>query len=290
MKLVRFGERGQERPGLWLADGCGKGNPGILDIRAQAFDIEDFNALFFTRRGLTRVANLMHESKKSIIAADTVRLAPPLPAPGKIICVGKNYADHAAEFDSEVPKAPVLFAKAPSSWIGPHDPILLRPGVTRLDAEAELAVIIGREARNVTDSEALSYVAGYTVLNDVTDRDAQRDDKQWFRGKSGDTYCPVGPWWVTADKVPDPQALRVFSKLNGTILQDGHTSRMLFPIARLIAFASVSMTLNPGDVISTGTPSGVGFARNPPILLKGGDVIEVGVEGIGELRNSVRSV
>ncbi len=290
MKLVRFGERGQERPGLWLADGCGNDKPGILDIRAQAFDIEDFDARFFTRWGLARVANLTHESKKAIIPADTVRLAPPLPAPGKIICVGKNYADHAAEFDAEVPKAPVLFAKAPSSWIGPHDAILLRPGVTRLDAEAELAVIIGREARNVVESAALSYVAGYTVLNDVTDRDAQRDDKQWFRGKSGDTYCPVGPWWITADEVPDPQALRVFSKLNGTTLQDGHTSRMLFPIARLIAFASASMTLNPGDVISTGTPSGVGFARTPPVLLKNGDVIEVGVEGVGELRSAVRSV
>ena len=289
MKLVRFGDRGRERPGLWLDDGCGPGIPGILDIRAQSFDIEDFNALFFSRWGIARVAHLPREARKSIVRAGSVRLGPPLPAPGKIICVGKNYADHAAEFDAEVPKSPILFAKAPSSWLGPADDIILGAGVTRLDAEAELAVVIGRTAHHVDSAHAMNCVAGYMCLNDVTDRDAQRDDKQWFRGKSGDTYCPVGPWWVTADEVPAPQNLRVESLLNGVTLQDGHTSRMLFPISSLIAFASRYMTLHPGDVISTGTPSGVGFARNPPMLLKHGDSIEVRIEGIGSLLNRVRN-
>ena len=288
MKLVRFGDAGHERPGLWLENGCGAGKPGILDIRAQAFDIEDFTPHFFTQWGPERVARLTEESRKSIVPASDVRLGPPLPPTGSLICIGKNYADHAAEFDSEVPSAPVLFGKAMSSVIGPRDPILCPAETTRLDAEAELAVVIGRTARHVTEADAMSVVAGYTVMNDVTDRDAQQEAKQWFRGKSGDTFGPMGPWLVTADEVRDPHQLRVYSRLNGTALQDGHTSKMIFRIPALIAYITRTITLQPGDAISTGTPSGVGFARKPPVLLKDGDVIEVGVDGVGTLRNTVR--
>jgi 2-keto-4-pentenoate hydratase/2-oxohepta-3-ene-1,7-dioic acid hydratase in catechol pathway len=156
-----------------------------------------------------------------------------------------------------------------------------------VDAEAELALVIGRRARRVEEIQALEFVAGYAALNDVTDRDAQRDGRQWFRGKSCDTFCPMGPWLVTADELGDPRGLRVYSKLNGRILQDGNTKDMIFPIPHLIAFISRSITLEPGDVISTGTPAGVGFARKPPQLLNAGDVIEVGVDRIGELRNPV---
>lgn len=270
MKLVRFGPPGRERPGVWLPE-------GLLDIRAQAFDIEDFDAHFFARAGVERVRALTRERGRKIIPATGVRLGPPIPPAGKIICLGKNYADHAAEFDSEIPKRPLLFGKAASSVIGPHDPIRIPPGAARVDAEAELAVVIGAGGR----------IAGYTALNDVTDRDAQRDDRQWFRAKSLDTFCPLGPWWVTADEIPDPQALRVRSRLNGQPLQDGNTRDMIFPIAFLLDYIGRQIRLDPGDLISTGTPSGVGFARTPPALLRAGDVIEIEIEGVGALKNPV---
>jgi 2-keto-4-pentenoate hydratase/2-oxohepta-3-ene-1,7-dioic acid hydratase in catechol pathway len=270
MKLVRFGPPGAERPGLWLED-------GILDVRAQAFDIEDYDAHFFTHWGVERLRRLLLEKKKTRIPAGTVRLGPPIATPQKIMCLGKNYADHAVEFDAEIPTSPILFSKAPSSLIGPNDSIIVPRGSTRVDAEAELAVVMG----------ASNSIAGYTVLNDVTDRDAQRDGKQWFRGKSSDTFCPLGPYLVTPDEIADAQAVRVYSKLNGKILQDGNTKEMIFPIAQLIPFISRTITLRPGDLISTGTPAGVGFARKPPVFLQPGDVIEVGVDGVGELRNPV---
>jgi 2-keto-4-pentenoate hydratase/2-oxohepta-3-ene-1,7-dioic acid hydratase in catechol pathway len=280
MKLCRYGAPGHERPGVWMGD-------KILDARAMAFDIEDINAHFFSHWGVERLQALLKESGAKWVDAKSVRLGPPVARPGKIICLGKNYADHAAEFDAEIPTSPILFSKATTSLIGPHDPIVLPSGSKRVDTEAELALVIGKTARRVSESDAAAHIAGYTVLNDVTDRDAQRDGKQWFFGKSFDGFCPLGPFLVTPEEVRDPQHLRVWSRLNGVTLQDGNTKNMLFPIPRLIAFISAQITLEPGDIVSTGTPAGVGFARNPPVLLKPGDKVELGVEGVGEQRNAV---
>lgn len=285
MKLVRYGEPGRERPGVWVEDQAGHAR--ILDVRAMAFDIEDFNGHFFSHWGVERLRALLKEKDTKWLDAQTARLGPPVARPGKIVCLGKNYADHAAEFDADIPTSPILFSKASTSLTGPHDPIAIPPGSQRVDLEAELAFVIGKTARRVTEAEALGHVAGYTVLNDVTDRDAQRDGKQWFRGKSFDGFCPLGPFLVTPDEVPEPQHLRVWSKVNGATLQDGNTSNMLFAIPHLIAFISATITLEPGDIVSTGTPAGVGFARNPPILLHAGDTVELGVDGVGIQRNSV---
>lgn len=284
MKLVRFGDAGHERPGVWLED---RGAAEILDVRAMAFDIADYDAHFFTHWGIDRVRGLLREKQQKRIPAAGVRLGPPVARPANLICVGKNYADHAAEFDGKPPTEPILFAKSTTTLIGPQDAIRRQDGFTDVDAEAELAVVIGAPAQRVSEAEALSFVAGYTALNDVTERRAQREAGQWFRGKSFDTFCPVGPCLVTADEIPDPQQLAVRSRLNGTTLQDGHTRTMLFPVARLIAYISATLTLHPGDLIATGTPAGVGFARKPPVLLRAGDVIEVEIERVGSLRNSV---
>lgn len=284
MKLVRFGEPGRERPGVWLED---RGSAEILDVRAMAYDIADYDAHFFTHWGPDRLRGLLAESRQARLPAAGRRLGPPVAPPRHIICIGKNYADHAAEFDGTLPAAPLLFAKAGGSFAGPHDDIRVPPGFDDVDAEAELAVVIGRRVHAITEGDALGAVAGYTALNDVTERAAQREGQQWFRGKSFDTFCPCGPCLVTADELGDPQGLRVASRLNGKVLQDGHTRQMIFGVARLIAYISRTLTLEPGDIIATGTPAGVGFARKPPVLLKPGDLIEVEVERIGVLRNPV---
>jgi 2-keto-4-pentenoate hydratase/2-oxohepta-3-ene-1,7-dioic acid hydratase in catechol pathway len=287
MKLVRFGAPGQERPGVWLED---RGAPEILDVRAMAFDIEDYDAHFFTHWGLERLRGLLVETEQRRIDANGVRLGPPVARPANIICVGKNYADHAAEFGGEAPTEPILFAKAPTSIIGPRDPIRLPRGWTELDAEVELAVVIGCVTANVDPPRALDCVAGYLVLNDVTERRAQREGGQWYRGKSFDTFCPVGPYLVTADEIIDPQRLCLRSRLNGAPLQQGNTRDMVFSVAEIISYISRTMRLQPGDIIATGTPSGVGFARNPPLFLGAGDVIEVEIDGLGATRNTVELV
>ncbi|HMP89063.1 MAG TPA: fumarylacetoacetate hydrolase family protein [Kiritimatiellia bacterium] len=284
MKLVRFGPPGRERPGLLLDV---NGSPHILDVRGMAFDIEDYNRHFFTHHGIERVAALSREPNRKLIEASRVRLGPPIARPGKIICVGKNYADHAREFDSVVPTSPVLFSKATTTLIGPHDSIVVNDGDTSTDAEVELAVVIGREAVRVSESEAMHYVAGFTVLNDVTDRRAQKEGMQWFRGKSFDTFCPMGPFLVTADELEIDRGTALRSRKNGETLQDGHTRDMIFTVPYLISFISRSITLEPGDVIATGTPAGVGFARNPPVFLNPGDTISCEIDGIGQLANNV---
>jgi 2,4-diketo-3-deoxy-L-fuconate hydrolase len=282
MKLCRFGQTGVERPGVFV-DGR------ILDVRASAFDIEDYNGHFWTHWGVDRLRNLLREQNLKWVDASQVRLGPPIARPGKVIAVGKNYADHAAEFDAELPTRPILFGKAVTSLTGPSDPIVLPRGSRRIDLEAELAVVIGRTARRVPEQDALSCVAGYTVMNDLTDRDAQAEGKQWFHGKGFDGFAPLGPFVVSPDEVPDPQRLRVRSSINGKTLQDANTRDMIFPVARLIAFISADITLEPGDVISTGTPGGVGFARNPPVLLRDGDRVEIEVESVGIQRSTVKA-
>lgn len=280
MKLVRFGPPGRERPGVWIEEFAPGGGAGILDVRAMAFDLEEYDARFFEQGGLIRLRELLREPGRIVRPAEGLRLGPPL-KPGQILCLGKNYAEHAAEFGGGVPAVPVVFAKALSALQGPSDPIVLPSGSNVVDGEAELAFVIGRRARRVAERDALSFVAGYTVLNDVTDREAQRAGGQWFYGKSRDGFCPLGPWFVTADEVPDPHALRVFARLNGETLQDDTTANMVFRIPRLIEYLTAGLTLEPGDVVATGTPSGIGSARKPPRVLREGDRLETGVDRLG---------
>jgi len=284
MKLVRFGPHGRERPGVWIADAFGAGRHGILDVNAMAFDIADYDAHFFAHGGLRRLPALLAEPRRVVVPAEGVRFGPPIARPGKILALGKNYAEHAREFGGPPAEVPVVFSKAVTALTGPFDPIRLPPFSRRVDGEVELAVVIGRRARRLTEENAMEVVAGYCVLNDVTDRDAQRAGQQWFYGKSFDTFCPLGPWLVTAEEVPDPHALRLWSRLNGEPLQEGNTADMIAQIPRILAYISAGITLEPGDVIATGTPAGIGSARTPPRLLQPGDVLETGVEGLGAQR------
>jgi 2-keto-4-pentenoate hydratase/2-oxohepta-3-ene-1,7-dioic acid hydratase in catechol pathway len=208
---------------------------------------------------------------------------------GKIICAGMNYRDHAEETGLAVPERPVLFAKWPNALIGPGDPIVLPSLTAQVDYEAELGVVIGRRSRDLEVGDALDAVGGYVCVNDVSARDLQFADGQWTRAKSLDTFCPVGPRIVPATDVPDPQALRIRCLVNGEALQDSSTSNMVFSVAELVAYASRGMTLEPGDLIATGTPAGVGFTRKPPIFLRPGDEVTVEIEGVGELTNPVRA-
>ena len=286
MKLVRYGAPGAERPGIWL-DATKKEPARILDVRGMVFDIEDYDARFWATHGVERLQALLKEPNLKTIPAEGVRLGPPVAPPRQIICLGKNYRDHAKEFDAKVPEFPVYFSKSPGSLSGPHDPIRLKPGMERVDGEAELAVVIGKRARDVQEGEALAYVAGYAVLNDVTDRDLQKQRLQWFFAKSADSFGPMGPWLVTRDEIKRPHALGIRQRVNGEILQESKTSQMIFRIDMVLADLSRVLTLEPGDVISMGTPGGIGSARKPPVVLHDGDVVECEIDGIGTLRNPV---
>jgi 2-keto-4-pentenoate hydratase/2-oxohepta-3-ene-1,7-dioic acid hydratase in catechol pathway len=216
------------------------------------------------------------------------RLGPPVPDPEKFICLGLNYRDHAAEAKMDAPPAPILFSKFRNSLVGPHDPIVLPAAAKeRVDYEAELGVVIGPRTKDVSEDEALSRVAGYTVVNDVSARDLQMQTTQWLAGKALDTFAPCGPALVTADEIPDPQRLQLRTRVNDEVLQDASTAEMIFSVAETIAFLSRLMTLEPGDLIATGTPAGVGFARKPPVYLKDGDIVEIEIDGLGALRNPV---
>jgi 2-keto-4-pentenoate hydratase/2-oxohepta-3-ene-1,7-dioic acid hydratase in catechol pathway len=222
------------------------------------------------------------------ITMSEATLESPVTAPSKIVAIGLNYADHARESGVEPPKAPVAFVKTPNSIVGPGQDIrYAKDDTAEVDYEAELAVVIGRRASRVSQDEALDYVFGYTCCNDVSARDAQFADGQWVRGKSFDTFCPLGPWIVTADEIADPQALHIACRVNGQTLQDSTTGEMIFGVAEIISYMSRFITFEPGDVIATGTPFGVGFARTPPVYLLNGDTVEVEVEGIGVLSNPV---
>jgi 2-keto-4-pentenoate hydratase/2-oxohepta-3-ene-1,7-dioic acid hydratase in catechol pathway len=223
------------------------------------------------------------------VALDAVRLLAPVPRPGKVIGIGLNYRDHAAESGQPIPTAPILFPKFANSVIGPGQAIVIPPETAEPDYEAELGVVIGRTAHRVAEDDALSYVAGYTCVNDVSARDLQFESSQWMLGKAIDTFLPCGPWLVTADEIPDPQALAVRLTLNGEELQSSSTAQMVFGVAELVASLSRTMTLEPGDLIATGTPPGVGFARKPPIWLRDGDEVSVEVERVGTLTNPVRA-
>jgi 2-keto-4-pentenoate hydratase/2-oxohepta-3-ene-1,7-dioic acid hydratase in catechol pathway len=235
-------------------------------------------------KSMARVETL---PRGSVLPRADVKLGPPVPRPGKLICVGLNYRDHAAESNMAVPKSPVTFSKYVTSVIGEHAPIALPEVSSQVDYEAELAVVIGRRAKHVPIERAWEHVLGYTNLNDVSARDLQFADGQWQRGKSCDTFAPMGPAIVTHDEVGDPHALRIRLRLNGTTLQDSSTEQLIFGIDHIVSFLSQTVTLEPGDVIATGTPPGVGFARKPPVFLKACDVVEVEVEKLGVLSNPV---
>jgi len=217
----------------------------------------------------------------------TAKLRAPIARPNKITCIGLNYADHAREQGIEPPGAPIFFLKSHNTICGPGDPIRLPPNSTQVDYEAELAVVIGKRGGRIPESDAHAYIAGYTILHDVSARDMQFADKQWYRGKSCDTFAPTGPWIVTADEIPDPHNLRICLALNGETMQDSSTANLIFKAPFLVSYLSQSITWEVGDLISTGTPPGVGFARKPPVFLKSGDTVSVSVEGIGTLTNPV---
>lgn len=225
--------------------------------------------------------------KGILFETSSVRLVAPVPRPGKLICIGLNYRDHAIESNMPIPERPVVFSKFSTAVIAPGEPVRLPTASTQVDYEAELGVVIGRQARKVPQSGALDYVLGYTIINDVSARDFQFADGQWQRGKSCDSFAPMGPSIVTADSVSNPHNLGIRLTLNGNVMQDSNTDQFIFDITKLIAFLSDTITLEPGDVIATGTPPGVGFARKPPVFLKDGDVMEIEIEKIGKLRNPV---
>jgi 2-keto-4-pentenoate hydratase/2-oxohepta-3-ene-1,7-dioic acid hydratase in catechol pathway len=244
------------------------------------------------RRALGIVVSRAGEMRKKVIPGlftplRSARLRTPIAHPNKITCIGLNYADHAREGGHEPPPAPIFFLKSHNTICGPGDPIKLPPNSTQVDYEAEFAVVIGKRGNRIPESDAPKYIAGYTILHDVSARDMQFGDKQWYRGKSCDTFAPTGPWIVTPDEIPDPHNLRISLTLNGETMQDSNTSNLIFKVPFLISYLSQSVTWEVGDLISTGTPPGVGFARKPPVFLKAGDTVSVTVEGIGTLTNPV---
>ena len=255
------------------------------------FDMDDewFQTARATAEAVVRDNNAFAEAKQKgwLLAETDAYWFAPVPRPGKLICIGLNYRDHAAESKLAIPEKPVVFSKFSSCVIAPGEPVVLPPQSMQVDYEAELAVVIGRRAKNVSADHAYDYVLGYTAFNDVSARDFQFADGQWQRGKSCDTFGPMGQTIVTADLVPDPHKLSIKLTLNGQTMQDSNTDQMIFGVPRLIEFLSETITLEPGDLIATGTPSGVGFARNPPVFLQPGDQMEVLIEGIGGLGNPV---
>lgn len=279
MKLVRYGTPGKEKPGL-------VDEAGVL--RDLSSVINDIDAQALGREGLARLAKIDPQQLPQV--SDQPRYGTPVAHVGKMICVGMNYAEHAAETNAPVPEMPVIFMKATSAIMGPNDDVVIPQGSIKTDWEVELGVVIGDTARSVSVEDALSHVAGYLVVNDLSERDFQFEHGgQWVKGKSCDTFGPLGPWLVTADEVPDPQNLGLWLEVNGHRYQNGHTRTMIFNVAKLVSHISRYMTLLPGDVISTGTPAGVGLGQKPQVYLRPGDVIELGIEGLGQQRQQVRA-
>lgn len=235
----------------------------------------------------TNARHIFDAGNQELLSLDSIELGPPIPDPDKIVCLGLNYADHAAEAKMAIPEVPVLFAKFRNSLTGPYSSIVLPRNSTAIDYEAELAVVIGKICKDVAEKEALSYVAGYTIMNDVTARDLQMRTPQWTAGKALDTFAPMGPGIVPAAEIPDPQILEVITRLNGQERQHSNTAKMIFSVAKAIEFISSIMTLVPGDIIATGTPSGVGFIQHPPIFMREGDLVEVEIERVGRIANKV---
>lgn len=280
MKLIRFGEPGAERPGLLLKDGRRVAAPTLC---------ADYNERFFGAGGLERLKEWAAGDLSGMEQVpEEVRWGPPVARPSKIVCVGLNYRAHAEETGAAIPAEPVLFMKSTSAWSGPFDEVWLPPGSQKLDWEVELAVVIGRTMKRVPEAAALDHVAGYAVMNDYSERSWQKErGGQWSKGKSGDTFAPFGPWLATPDEIGDPGNLGLQLSLNGTVKQHSNTSDLIFGVAQVISYISHFMTLLPGDVVSTGTPSGVGAGHRPELYLKAGDVVEATVAGLGTQRQRV---
>jgi len=277
MKLLRYGPRGQEKPGLLDREG---------KIRDLSGVIRDIGPGTLSPAALGKLRQLDPASLPAV--AGNPRLGPCVGNVSKLVCVGLNYVDHAKEGGMPIPTEPVLFMKAISAISGPHDEVMLPKGAEKGDWEVELGIVIGSTAQYVSQQDALKHVAGYCIVNDVSERNYQLErGGNWSKGKSADTFCPMGPWLVTVDEVPDPQALDLFCEVGGQRMQNGSTRNMIFSCAQIVSYISHFLTLTPGDVIPTGTPAGVGLGKKPPRFLKPGDVMRLGITGLGEQRQTV---
>ncbi len=274
MKLIRFGTFGNEKPGVHL-------NGKNYDVSSF---VNDFDETFFANDGLQKLANELTNTKDLIKEiSDDTRLGCPVARPSKIVCVGLNYAKHARETNAAIPSEPILFLKSTTSIVGPNDAIIIPKNSVKTDWEVELAVGISKRASYVEEQDAMNYIAGYCLHNDISERAFQLErGGTWDKGKGCDSFAPLGPWLVSKDEIPDPHHLRLWLSLNGKIVQDSNTDDLIFNVPYLISYISQFMTLLPGDIISTGTPAGVGLGMNPPLYLKPGDVVELGIDGLGK--------
>ena len=277
MKLLRYGPAGEEKPGLLDQDGT---------IRDLSSVIDDVNGGTLSPESIERLSGIEPGSLPAVTAE--ARLGTCVGNIGKLVCIGLNYSDHAKESGMPIPTEPIVFMKATSCISGPNDDIELVRGSQKTDWEAELGIVIGSHTKYVSEANALEHVAGYCVVNDVSEREWQLERQgQWIKGKSGDTYGPIGPWMVTRDEVPDPQALAIWLEVNGHRYQDGNTATMIFSARTIVSYLSQCMSLQPGDVIATGTPPGVGQGQNPQVFLKAGDVVTLGLDGLGSQQQTV---
>lgn len=274
MKLIRFGEMGAEKPGILLDSGK------RIDLSSY---FDDFDRNFFENSGIERLTKLINDSGVYFIEVDeNIRWGSPLAWPSKLICIGLNYESHARESGMDIPKEPIIFFKSTSAICGAYDDLLLPRNSTKTDWEVELAFVIGKRASYVEEVDAMDYVAGYLLHNDYSEREFQLErGGQWVKGKSCDSFAPLGPWFLTKDEIPDPHNLRLWTKVNGQLMQNGDTSDLIFKIPFLVHYLSQFMTLIPGDIVSTGTPFGVGMGLKPPQYLKKGDRVEIGIDGLG---------
>ena len=279
MRLNRFGAVDKEKPGILLANG------NRLDVSAFC---DDFDESFFGNNGIEKLQIWLDKNQDNCpIVNNDVRLGPPLKRPSKIVCVGLNYAKHAAESGMSIPDEPVLFFKATTAIVGPNDPIIIPKGSKKTDWEVELAIVIGKKTSYISESEVLNHVAGYVLHNDVSERAFQLEQSgQWVKGKSCDTFAPIGPFIATPEEIDNPNNLNLWLKVNGEEMQNSSTSDFIFNVQQVVSYISQYMTLLPGDIISTGTPFGVGLGLTPPRYLKDGDVIELGIEGLGTSRQT----
>ena len=280
MKLIRFGKLGEEKPGILLS------NDEKIDVSSF---VSDYDEKFFESGGLVSLKDWLNENESSAPRLDdSIRLGSPLARPSKIICIGLNFKDHAAESGFDAPEEPLIFGKATSAICGPYDNIIIPRGSEQTDWEVELAVVIGKKTSYVDQDQALDHVGGYVLHNDVSERAFQKDrGGQWIKGKSADTFAPMGPFMATPDEIDNISDMRMWLNVNGENMQDGNTSNLIFSVDHVVSYLSQFMTLLPGDVISTGTPAGVGMGMNPEKYLKPGDVVELGIDGLGSSKQNV---
>lgn len=276
MKLIRFGEAGKERPGVMMNDTC-------YDVSAW---ITDYDEAFFKNEGLKKLQRILTTTTLPVV--EGARYGCPVKRPSKIVCIGLNYSDHAKETGAAIPAEPVIFFKSTTALIGPNDDVMIPRDSVKTDWEVELAIVIGKKASYVEEAEAMDYIAGYCLHNDISEREFQLErGGTWDKGKGCDTFAPIGPWLVTKDEVADVHKLRLWLTVNGQKMQDGSTSNLIFNVPHLVSYVSRFMTLLPGDIISTGTPAGVGLGMKPPVYLKPGDVMELGIDGLGTSKQTV---